>query len=194
MCDLFLYNVSCIWQLVWKASSQQYLICMIIPCWIQLTLKLYSAIYSWLFRKLSQSLLSFYMMCEIKDIEHYTLSSVTYPSYRQGRKRNIFQRGQSKFCWFFSRREIWYFPVKLPILVDPKQISGVSKSEKWSSAHFHNFSPFHFQFSTSSLSSLPPFFSGRSAKFPSEKCLWGTLPPCTPRLLRHCIQIQIWYT
>ena len=101
MCDLFLYNVSCIWQLVWKASSQKYLICMIIPCWIQLTLKLYSAIYSWLFRKLSQSLLSFYMMCEIKDIEHYTLSSVTTPHTDRGVRGIFFRGGKVSFPDFF---------------------------------------------------------------------------------------------
>ena len=96
------------------------------------------------------------------------------PLHTQGRKRNIFQRGKKFFpAWnAFS----WQ---KIPILIDPKQISVVLKSEKnkkkkkkkkkkRSSPHFLIFPPsifnfpqslFQFSFFSSpfSLFSLPLF-------------------------------------
>ena len=55
-----------------------------------------------------------------------------------------------------------FFPAKLSILVDPKQISVVSKSDEqkknvYSFSSFSYLFSFHFQFSTSSLSNFPSF-------------------------------------
>ena len=47
----------------------------------------------------------------------------------QGCNRKIFLRGQSHFSWFFSRREM-FSRWKISILVHPKQILAVFKSEK----------------------------------------------------------------
>ena len=48
----------------------------------------------------------------------------------QGRKRIIFQRGQSQFSWFFSGVKYDFSPRKLSILVDPKQISQIQLFQK----------------------------------------------------------------
>ena len=109
------------------------------------------------------------------------------PGPLQGRKRNIFQRGQSQFSQFFPGVEYDFSRYNLSILVAPKQISVVSKSDKQKKKKKKHLSPFHFQFSTSSLSNFPsfplhfsflpfPFFPGRSEKFPGEKCQ-GVLCP-----------------
>ena len=62
-------------------------------------------------------------------------------------KRNVFQgRGGGHFPGVKS-----FFPVVISILVGPKQIPVVSKSEKGegrSFDHFHTFSHFHYKFST----------------------------------------------
>ena len=93
------------------------------------------------------------------------------------------------------------------ILIDPKQISVVLKSEKKkkvlsSFLIFVTFPPSIFNFPPSLISFfdfpsfLPhfPFFLASlfptgQQKFPGQKPLQGHLPPCpTPRLLRHCMQ------
>ena len=43
--------------------------------------------------------------------------------------RGIFFRGAKSLFLIFSRREMLFFPLEISILVDPKQISAVSK--KW---------------------------------------------------------------
>ena len=100
------------------------------------------------------------------------LGSITSGVY----KRNIFQRGQSQFYWFY---EIWFFTVKIAHFGRPQ--TNFSGFKKWQQQQqkgplliFIPF-PFHFQFSSSSLSNLPSFllhfpflpclfFPGRSAK------------------------------
>ena len=74
---------------------------------------------------------------------------------RQGCNRHIYLRGQSHFSWFFSR-------LKIPILVDPKPIFVVFKSEKQKKkvlTTFYNLSYFHFQFSTFPFTIFLPFYS-----------------------------------
>ena len=92
-----------------------------------------------------------------------------------------------------------FFPVEIPILVYPKQISGVwkvtskkkKKKKKVLSPFSHNFSSFNFQCSTSSFFYFPsllpnfPLFSFFLAslflvgqqKFPRQKSMRGTLHP-----------------
>ena len=51
-------------------------------------------------------------------------------SLSQRHKRNIFQEGQSHFSHFFPGTKGSFSPVEISILVDPKQISVVSKSDQ----------------------------------------------------------------
>ena len=93
----------------------------------------------------------------------------------------------------FSRREI-IFPVEISFLVDPKQISVISKTEKKKGKKkdplliFILF-PFHFQFTSfpfiifllffPHFSIFPCFsFPGRSPKISWWKMSGGTLPLC----------------
>ena len=120
----------------------------------------------------------------------------------QGRNRHIFLRGQSHFSWYFSQREMFFPGKKIPIVVDPKQISVVFKSEeqkgkkkkkkKWSSPLFSYFlltSYFRFQFSTFpftifllffSIFTLFPFFPDMSAKISRSEVSGGHSAPCPP--------------
>ena len=69
----------------------------------------------------------------------------------QGHNRHIFL-GRSHFSWFIFPAWIAFSRYKIPILVDPKQISVVLKSEKQkrkSSPLFVTFPPSFFQFFTS---------------------------------------------
>ena len=91
---------------------------------------------------------------------------------------------------------------KFPILVDPKQISVIFKSDKQKKkkkkvfTSFLYFPIFHLPFYNIFLLfnftpfpiSLPLFFLIHQQKFPSQKSLGGTLPPC-PHLLRHWVKI-----
>ena len=98
---------------------------------------------------------------------------------RQGCNRNIFQRGQSHFSWFFPRREMLFPGRKFPSWLKKKKVLS----------SFCNLSSFHFQFSTFPFSLFLPFcsifpcllaslFLVGQQKFPSQKSLGGTLPPC----------------
>ena len=72
----------------------------------------------------------------------------------------FFRRGKATFPYFFPWHEMlfFFFKVEISILVDPKQISVVSKSDKQkkkkggSSAHFRTFFPSNLHF-------LPPSFT-----------------------------------
>ena len=129
----------------------------------------------------------------------------------QGRNRHIFLRGQSHFSWFFSRREMLFPGRKFPILVDPKQISVVFKSEKQkkrSSPIFitfptciSNFPPslLQFTFFSSKFSTLFPFFLDsffpiRQEKFSGQKSLGGTLPPCPPPVTPLFKTGNVWFS
>ena len=128
--------------------------------------------------------------------------------------RGIFFRGgKVTFSRFFSAWNL-LFPAKnfkFSILVDPKQISAVSK--KWQKKKkkkkkgpmliFINFH-FNFQFPTSSLLNFPhfplhfpffpcPSFPGRSAKIPGEKYQGGTLPPACYATDRGSHSTNSWY-
>ena len=122
----------------------------------------------------------------------------------QGRNRHIFLRGQSHFSLFFFPAWNAFPREKIPILVDPKQISVVFKSEKQKKKKKKKKSPhlflwlsyFHFQFSSFPFFNFPSFplnfhpfpffpslfFPDMSAKICRSEVSGGTLPPC---LLRH---------
>ena len=90
--------------------------------------------------------------------------------------RNIFLRGQSHFSELF--------PVEFSIVVDPKQISAVSKSDKQkikkrSSACFQTFFPLHFKifllpcynFPSCLFLSIFPFFLASIFQYVSKSFL-----------------------
>ena len=126
-----------------------------------------------------------------------SLSSVS----ELGRKRNVFQRWQSHFSWFFwffSRREMlfsrWFRKVK------KKKKKKKKKSSSFLSSCSCNFSSFHFLFSTFPFSIFLLFCSIFSVflasffkvglghqKFPGQKSqgLGGTLHP---RLTQSVVQ------
>ena len=98
-----------------------------------------------------------------------------------GIKRNIFQR---VFSWFFPGVKYAFFPLKLAILVHPKRILVVLKSDKAKKNFllFRSIFPFF----------LVPLFPVGQQKFPGENCQGvgghsAHAPP--PRQLRHC-----WWT
>ena len=115
----------------------------------------------------------------------------------QGRKGNIFQRGQSHFSWFFPTVK-WFFPVENSHFGRPKtnfsgfgKWKGKEKKEKKGLSSFCNFSPFHFQFSTFLFSIFRLFYSifpclsfpGRSTEISQSEVSGGHSAPC---LLHHC--------
>ena len=135
------------------------------------------------------------------SVEKVVKNLTTIP-YQQGHNRQIFLSGQSHFSWFFSQREI-------PILVDPKQISVIFKTEKQNKKTnkktnkqkkkgphlflklfllsfpifhlpFYNFPSFLLNFHPFSLFSLPLFSRYTSKNFPARS-LWGALCPPAPR-------------
>ena len=109
--------------------------------------------------------------------------------FLQGRKRNIFQRGQSHFSWFFPGVKC-FFPIENSHFGTPTtNFSGFEKWKKKTSS-FCNFSSFHFQFSTFPFSisffSSPfplffflPLFPGRSAEISRWKVSGKHLPPAS---------------
>ena len=121
----------------------------------------------------------------------------------QGRNRHIFLRGAKPFSSFFPCVKWVFSRLKVPILVDPKQIFLVFKSEKQkkgSSPLFvtfptsiSNFPPsllqfsfFSCQFSSLFHFFLASFFPIRQQKFPDQNSRGGgggggrTLPPLPP--------------
>ena len=107
----------------------------------------------------------------------------------QGRKRNIFQRRQNHFSWFFFPREKqikcqWFWKVKKQT---NKQTKKKKKKKKRNVSSFFNFSAFQFAtfpFSIFLLINFFPclFFPGKAAVI-SRSEVWGHSAP--PRLLRH---------
>ena len=73
-------------------------------------------------------------ICTLYLAYKYGILALTVMRYSdtrdQWRKRNIFQGPKSLFPIFSLRREM-LFPVEFSLLVDPKQISVVSKSKKY---------------------------------------------------------------
>ena len=124
----------------------------------------------------------------------WILSDMFHLSFRvrQWRQEEYFSGGPSHFSQFFPIVKC-IFPVEISILLDPKQISGVSQSEKQakekkSPLFICIFFSFHFQFSTFPftipllfLSIFPCIsFPGWSVKISRWKLWGGTLPPCPP--------------
>ena len=123
-------------------------------------------------------------------------------TFNQGHNRSIFQRGQSNFSWFFSRREILFSHFGTPK-------TNLSSFEKWKEkkkkkrkeggflSSFFNFSSFHFPFATFPFLifllffSIFPFFLAspfKSAEISWWEVSWGHSAPCPPsRLLRHLV-------
>ena len=123
-----------------------------------------------------------------------------------GRNRHIFLRGQSHFSWFFPVENSHFGHFGTPKTnfrrFQKWKAKKERKKKKKSSPLFINFPTFilnfpssllQFCFFSSQLSPLFPFilaffFPIRKQKFPGQKSLGGTLPPCPPpRLLRHCL-------
>ena len=107
---------------------------------------------------------------------------LAYPGFHvtgvQGRKRNVFQRGQSHSSFFPGVK--CFFPVENSHFGRPKtNFSGFEKwkakkkkkkeKKKGSSPHFVTFLPL-----------------GRSAEIPGQKSPAGALCPLPPCLLHHC--------
>ena len=103
----------------------------------------------------------------------------------------IFVRGQSHFSWFFSRREMFF--LENPILVDPKQISLVLKSEKkkkkkkkkgpqlFLQLFLLPFTIFHFPFFDFPFFLLHfPYFACLSFPDTSAEVSGGHSAPCPP--------------
>ena len=120
------------------------------------------------------------------------LCSKSQPGHgKQGRNRNFFLRGQSHFFpWFFPGVKS-FFPVKNFHFGSPK--TNFCRFEKWKAKDFsllpvsifrlpfYNFPSFPLHFpSPFSFFSLASLFLIDQQKFPSQKSLGGTLPPCPP--------------
>ena len=108
-------------------------------------------------------------------------------------KRNIFQGGSKSLFPIFPGMKC-FFLLEIAILVDPKQLSVVSKSDKPKKkkrvlCSFPYLVPFHLTFLLLPFYNFPSFllhfpffflclfFPDKSTKISREKCLWGTVPP-----------------
>ena len=90
------------------------------------------------------------VICTTVGVQQRKMST----SYVQGRNRHIFLRGQSHFSWFFPGEKC-FFPVEIPILVDPKQISVVFNFPKWKAKKKKRSSPLFITFPTSNSNFTP---------------------------------------
>ena len=123
----------------------------------------------------------------------------------QGRNRHIFLRAQSNFSWFLSQCEMFFPGRKFPFWYTQNKFRSFSKvkskkkKKKRSSPLFITFptpisnfpsSLLQFSFFSPQFSPLFPFFLASffpicKHKFPGQKFLGGTLPPCPLPMPAH---------